>query len=1103
MHVLATHALLKDVMPSAYSALDGSYAAPPSHDLLLQYNLSREQLSADGIELPVARAAPTTLEACATECAPQTPLLVLVPPGTDPTDRIAALHASQPTPTDPAAPNSMTTVSLGQGQEHAALRAVIRGLSTGSWVVLANAHLSDVTLVNLERLLDAVRQRPTRRPPTAEELEEQRRAREEAEQLRLRHEEMAAQQRLEEEALLDTRDEKIRGRKSTVSAAAHRTDAGTATASGGRNVPTAEVADLLNSKDPLHRRLRALLGTDGGERAHDEDDNMTVEEVRNSKTMSDLEKRKRIKRINDKRRKKLAHIKRRLAKREERRRRGSSALGPSSASPDSCSVSSDESITESLDSVEDAIRKLTLSAAVAAAASEPAPQSPRRPDSKAPSPNAALSRSAENELIGKLLMRHHAAQAEKRAAARGGSDGEHAGRSYLLAHYLPLIPDTIHPSFRLWLLCADAFTGMPQAITEGAIKCAFVPTEEASMQHSEEEIDQLTLSADNHGANNADPKGALVDALLGAALGRFFTSVVDRATSVGTGEAHTAALRAFYSGRADSGPPPSVLAGSGLGWNKRYPFSEHDRTVAQTLLAQFTRSTLSETTAAGALLASEGRMVEMARYLIAELTVGGRITDAQDVTLLRAHFDWYVAPVMRFLHLAFTAAEGHLQGTGGIAYIASLLPPSSWKALGHAARTAPLSSLHTDWIWRAVRELVAVAEAPPGQLPELNCAVCAGRVVAAALGDGSVELSASSSSTVGNTAFPTTYTGAFFGLHSSIESTRRRALGVEMVRQLQRTLPTVLTTSGVGATSPSRDKSSIPDALGVSPEDLLLLCFYILQPLAPAPIAVTPIESVRQQEEQLCILYNLEEGMHEFPVIIDSRDPLSTSLMHEVEAYNRAAVFVQSQVHSAMSTLLGAVLKIKESNLPESPSAVDKYMRALSKAVATHQHPNSLTPTPPVSTAPVGSFQRASVSAKPSSQPTEASNLPPTVLPDVARGCLVGFACAALQQSASASGREETSDNVPNGLDQPLLASLASDGHVPASWRQTPSSPLGTAFTLSALEGLPPDASAQTVWRTASHTSWHNRPQRWLLRAFTGSQQQSEASRGTSHRLST
>eukprot|EP01065_Artemidia_motanka_P042621 TRINITY_DN5751_c0_g1_i1.p1 TRINITY_DN5751_c0_g1~~TRINITY_DN5751_c0_g1_i1.p1 ORF type:complete len:2793 (+),score=1080.74 TRINITY_DN5751_c0_g1_i1:401-8380(+) len=93
-----------------------------------------------------------SLRDCLTDSTPSTPLFFILSPGEDPVRKVEAL-GSQMGYTYEA--GTLHNISLGQGQEQKAIRAVEQCFESGGWVMLSNIHLTKRWLANLERTLDS------------------------------------------------------------------------------------------------------------------------------------------------------------------------------------------------------------------------------------------------------------------------------------------------------------------------------------------------------------------------------------------------------------------------------------------------------------------------------------------------------------------------------------------------------------------------------------------------------------------------------------------------------------------------------------------------------------------------------------------------------------------------------------------------------------------------------------------------------------------------------------------------------------------------------------------------------------------------------------
>ena len=77
-----------------------------------------------------------------------TPLIFILSPGADP--RIELMNLAEKL----GLKNSLTNLSLGQGQENAAMKAINKAMAEGKWVLLQNCHLAVSFMPTLEKLLD-------------------------------------------------------------------------------------------------------------------------------------------------------------------------------------------------------------------------------------------------------------------------------------------------------------------------------------------------------------------------------------------------------------------------------------------------------------------------------------------------------------------------------------------------------------------------------------------------------------------------------------------------------------------------------------------------------------------------------------------------------------------------------------------------------------------------------------------------------------------------------------------------------------------------------------------------------------------------------------
>ena len=84
------------------------------------------------------------------DSSPRTPLIFVLSPGVDPTASLTQL----------AARNNMQEkfhyLSLGQGQAPKAAKLIQEGLKTGTWVFLANCHLSISWMPSLDKIVESI-----------------------------------------------------------------------------------------------------------------------------------------------------------------------------------------------------------------------------------------------------------------------------------------------------------------------------------------------------------------------------------------------------------------------------------------------------------------------------------------------------------------------------------------------------------------------------------------------------------------------------------------------------------------------------------------------------------------------------------------------------------------------------------------------------------------------------------------------------------------------------------------------------------------------------------------------------------------------------------
>jgi dynein heavy chain, axonemal len=78
------------------------------------------------------------------ETVPQTPVVIILSPGQDPTDELMKLAAKQ------GMLERFKYISLGQGQEEAAMKLLEESIAQGHWLMLQNGHL----LINFMKLLE-------------------------------------------------------------------------------------------------------------------------------------------------------------------------------------------------------------------------------------------------------------------------------------------------------------------------------------------------------------------------------------------------------------------------------------------------------------------------------------------------------------------------------------------------------------------------------------------------------------------------------------------------------------------------------------------------------------------------------------------------------------------------------------------------------------------------------------------------------------------------------------------------------------------------------------------------------------------------------------
>jgi dynein heavy chain, axonemal len=104
-----------------------------------------ETMSEDFITPPVV-----DFKAICDETAPQTPVVIILSPGQDPTDELMKLAAKT------GMLDRFSYISLGQGQEEAALRLLKNSIEQGHWLMLQNGHLLIPFMKRLEKIFEAI-----------------------------------------------------------------------------------------------------------------------------------------------------------------------------------------------------------------------------------------------------------------------------------------------------------------------------------------------------------------------------------------------------------------------------------------------------------------------------------------------------------------------------------------------------------------------------------------------------------------------------------------------------------------------------------------------------------------------------------------------------------------------------------------------------------------------------------------------------------------------------------------------------------------------------------------------------------------------------------
>lgn len=106
-------------------------------------NVIIEEMGAKFIEIP-----PFEIQKAFEDSTKLTPLIFILSPGADP--RIELMNLAEKL----GLKNSLITLSLGQGQEAAAMKAMNKAITEGKWVLLQNCHLAVSFMPTLEKVLE-------------------------------------------------------------------------------------------------------------------------------------------------------------------------------------------------------------------------------------------------------------------------------------------------------------------------------------------------------------------------------------------------------------------------------------------------------------------------------------------------------------------------------------------------------------------------------------------------------------------------------------------------------------------------------------------------------------------------------------------------------------------------------------------------------------------------------------------------------------------------------------------------------------------------------------------------------------------------------------
>eukprot|EP00949_MAST-11_sp_MAST-11-sp1_P002825 g2825.t1 len=101
-----------------------------------------------------------TIEEVYNESTSSSPVVYLLSAGSDPTDEIGLMARRKKT--------QLATVSLGEGQEPYAIKAITNAVNVGTWVLLQNCHLGLDFVMTLEQLLDKSTSQATADPAAME-----------------------------------------------------------------------------------------------------------------------------------------------------------------------------------------------------------------------------------------------------------------------------------------------------------------------------------------------------------------------------------------------------------------------------------------------------------------------------------------------------------------------------------------------------------------------------------------------------------------------------------------------------------------------------------------------------------------------------------------------------------------------------------------------------------------------------------------------------------------------------------------------------------------------------------------------------------------------